>query len=52
MLGIDDPQVWLAYVLCVLSALGCIVYGILNWRSKDEEQAVKSSTPNVSVQEQ
>ena len=31
MLGIDDPQIWLAYVFCVLSALGCMVYVITSY---------------------
>jgi hypothetical protein len=36
MLGIDDPQIWLAYVLCFLSAVGCIIYGALNWNEGEE----------------
>ncbi len=54
MLGIDDPQIWLAYVLCVLSALGCVVYGALNWKEgeeEEEEQVVKSNTSRPAVQE-
>ncbi len=51
MLGIDDPQIWLAYVSCVVSALGCVVYGALNWKDGEEEQVVKSSTPRPAVQE-
>jgi len=31
MLGIEDKWVALAYILCVLSALLCIVYGAINW---------------------
>jgi hypothetical protein len=31
VLGIPDPQVWLAYLLCILSGLLCVVYGVLNW---------------------
>jgi hypothetical protein len=38
MLGIDDPQIWLAYVLCFLSAVGCIVYGALNWNKGEERE--------------
>jgi hypothetical protein len=41
VLGIDDPQIWLAYLACVLSALGCMVYGILYWTGKEEEKAAK-----------
>lgn len=36
MLGIDDPQVWLAYVLCIASAGFSVVYGILNWNEGDD----------------
>jgi hypothetical protein len=36
MLGIDDPVVLLAYVLCVASALLCVVYGVLNWNKGDD----------------
>jgi hypothetical protein len=31
MLGIDDPIVLLAYLLCIGSSLLCVVYGILCW---------------------
>ena len=30
-MGISDPQIWMAYVLCIISALICVVYGALNW---------------------
>lgn len=36
VLGINDPQIWSAYLLCILSALFCIVYGIFNWNKGDE----------------
>lgn len=51
MLGIDDPQVWLAYVLCVGSALLCVVYGVLNWKETDEEQTLTTSSSRAVVQE-
>lgn len=34
MLGINDPYIILAYILSVLSALGCLIYGLLNWKKK------------------
>ena len=37
MFGIDDPQVWSAYLVCILSTLFCVVYGIVNWNKGDEE---------------
>ncbi len=35
-LGIDDPYVWLAYVLCLASSLLCVIYGLLNWNRGDD----------------
>ena len=31
MLGIEDKCVALAYLLCLLSTLICVVYGIATW---------------------
>lgn len=31
MLGIEDPGIYLGYILTILSLIACIVYGILNW---------------------
>lgn len=36
MLGIPDPGVWTAYLLCILSAVFCIVYGIISWNKGEE----------------
>ncbi len=36
MLGIEDPMVLLAYVLCIASTLLCLVYGIINWNKGDD----------------
>ncbi|HIH75503.1 MAG TPA: hypothetical protein HA306_10275 [Methanosarcina sp.] len=52
VLGIADPQIWLAYVLCILSALGCMVYGALKWKSGEEEQVVKSGVQRTAIQDQ
>ncbi len=52
MLGIDDPQIWLAYLASILSALGCMIYGAFHWRSEDEKKAVKSSAKKPEVQDQ
>ncbi len=37
MFGIEGTTVWLAYLLCILSALLCLVYGLLNWNKGQEE---------------
>ncbi len=31
MLGMGDFPIFLVYALCVLSALACVIYGIINW---------------------
>jgi hypothetical protein len=36
MLGIEDPGVWLAYILCIASVIFCVVYGAQNWNKGDE----------------
>lgn len=38
MLGIDDPWVLTAYILTFLSALLCVVYGIIYWNKEGEEE--------------
>jgi hypothetical protein len=38
MLGINDPQIWLAYLLSIGSALGCIIYGLMHWNDTDPEE--------------
>jgi hypothetical protein len=41
MLGIDDPFVWLAYVLSLGSTLLCGVWGALNWNRGDDSVAIE-----------
>lgn len=38
MLGIEDPWVAIAYILCPLSALLCVVWGALKWNQGDNEE--------------
>jgi hypothetical protein len=39
MLGIKDPWILTAYLLCFLSTLACVVYGIYYWnKGADNEQ--------------
>ena len=38
MLGISDPYVLSAYVLCILSTLLCVIYGALNWNKGSETE--------------
>jgi hypothetical protein len=36
MWGIQDGWILAAYLLCIGSALLCVVYGIVNWNRGDE----------------
>ena len=40
MFGIDGFGVWLAYLLCILSTLLCVVYGIVNWNKPKEMEEI------------
>jgi hypothetical protein len=37
MFGIDDPGIWLAYVLALLCLAFSLWYGVSRWNKKDEE---------------
>jgi len=37
MLGIEDPWVVTAFILCMISALLCLVWGIVKWNLDDPE---------------
>ncbi|MGC9453532.1 MAG: symporter small accessory protein [Phycisphaerae bacterium] len=36
LLGIQDPWVLGAYLLCILSTVLCVVYGLVMWNRGDE----------------
>lgn len=36
MLGIEDKWIAAVYLLCIASALLCVVYGIVTWNKGDE----------------
>ncbi|MDG6243216.1 MAG: hypothetical protein QCH31_02315 [Methanolobus sp.] len=40
MLGIEDPWIWMAYILCFISAIGCMINGALKWNEGIEEEEV------------
>ena len=43
MLGFGDFWVAAAYILCILSSLLCVVYGLLHWN--DDEDLPSSGHP-------
>ena len=40
MLGLDDPWIAAAYMLCLLSTALCVVYGAINWNRGDDAPEV------------
>ena len=40
-MGFADGSITLVYVLCILSALMCVVYGLVNWNRGAEEEAAQ-----------
>ena len=43
MLGIEDPWIWSVYLLCILSTLLCIAYGLINWNKGAELEAEEAA---------
>ena len=43
MLGMGDFSIFLVYILCIASALACVIYGIINWNkgAETEEELAK-----------
>lgn len=53
VLGIPDFWIWSAYLLSVLSAAGCVVYGLVNWNKEGEDEASQvSEEAQWAVEEQ
>ncbi|PKM95492.1 MAG: hypothetical protein CVU84_05345 [Firmicutes bacterium HGW-Firmicutes-1] len=38
MLGIQDFNIFLVFTLCVLCALFCVIYGVINWNKGQEKE--------------
>ena len=43
LLGMGDFSIFLVYILCIASALACVLYGIINWNkgAEPEEELAK-----------
>ncbi len=37
VLGIPDFWIWLVFLLCIASALACVIYGAVNWNKGNGE---------------
>ena len=57
MLGFGDFSIFLVYVLCILSAVLCLVYGIVNWNKgkepeEDIEKDIKWEAEDTEIKEE
>ena len=43
MLGINDPWIWGVYLLCIISTLLCVIYGLTNWNKGGEIEEMEIS---------
>ncbi len=41
MLGLQDPAIIAAYLLCIISAIACVVWGAINWNKGSEDVAAE-----------
>ncbi len=39
VLGIPDFWIWSAFLLCIGSAVACVVYGIVNWNKGSDDES-------------
>ena len=49
MFGIEDRYIWLAYLLCIVSAVLCVLYGLITWGGG--ETPVKSEDVRWAAEE-
>ena len=47
VLGINDPWIWSIYILIILSALLCVVYGAINWNKGDDDEDAAAGTSAI-----
>ena len=54
MLGMGDFSIFAAYSLCILSAVACVVYGVINWNKgadPDEEENKEWTSTEKNIEE-
>jgi hypothetical protein len=54
MFGIEDPVIYIGYLLTILSLLLCVIYGAINWNKGDdpEEPALETDVKWVEKEEE
>ncbi len=45
MFGINDPGIWLAYLLALVCLIFSIWYGIAHWNESDKDESDNSEKP-------
>jgi hypothetical protein len=50
MFGLPDVSISLVYLLCLASAIACVVYGAINWNKGGDEE--KTAQEDVEWEEQ
>lgn len=51
MLGIPNVSIFLVYVLCIASALLCLIYGIINWNKGGGRDEIEEIEEELKWQE-
>ncbi len=52
LLGIQDPWVWLAYLLCILSTILFVIWGAIKWNSDDSVQEPEEEVRHWAEEEE
>jgi hypothetical protein len=50
MLGFDGIGVFLAYVLSILAAVVCVVYGIINWNKPGDAEVAREIDEEITYE--
>ena len=55
MFGIEDRYIWLVYLLCIASAVLCVLYGLVTWGKGEtpvQSEDVRWATEEKKVEDQ
>ncbi len=52
MFGIQSFGIWSVYLLCILSTIACIVYGVINWNKGDNTEEEKKKIAKLEQEEE
>lgn len=50
MLGIEDPGIYLGYILTIAGLIACVVYGAINW-NKGKESDIEEIQKDLNWEE-